>query len=108
MWVLISLSFFFFLFFVDPQIAHAQKIRQIVLSNFDLATMAMREEEKKRLLHFVIVGGGPTGVEFSAELSDFLTQDLSKKFPKLCKVYIYIIFNLKKKKIRNDIQGCQK
>ena len=29
------------------------------------------EEEIDRLLHIVIVGGGPTGVEFGAELYDF-------------------------------------
>lgn len=40
-------------------------------------------EEKKNLLHFVIVGGGPTGVEFAAELHDFLVQDLQKAYPKL-------------------------
>jgi len=31
-------------------------------------------DERKRLLHFVVVGGGPTGVEFSAEFYDFLKQ----------------------------------
>lgn len=32
------------------------------------------DEEVKRLLHTVIVGGGPTGVEFGAELYDFIRQ----------------------------------
>ncbi len=32
------------------------------------------ESEVDRLLHVVIVGGGPTGVEFGAELYDFLKQ----------------------------------
>lgn len=27
------------------------------------------EEERKKLLSFVVVGGGPTGVEFAAELN---------------------------------------
>jgi NADH:ubiquinone reductase (non-electrogenic) len=27
------------------------------------------------------VGGGPTGVEFAAELHDFVTEDLSKLYP---------------------------
>ena len=43
--------------------------------NFELATQHDAEpEERRRLLHFVVVGGGPTGVEFSAEFYDFLAQ----------------------------------
>lgn len=34
------------------------------------------DEEINRLLHMVVVGGGPTGVEYAAELYDFLHQDL--------------------------------
>ncbi|CAM6009332.1 unnamed protein product [Sphagnum balticum] len=37
-------------------------------------------EEKSRLLHCVVVGGGPTGVEFSGELSDFIRHDVHRKF----------------------------
>ncbi len=37
-------------------------------------------EEKLRLLHIVVVGGGPTGVEFSGELSDFIQGDVHRKF----------------------------
>lgn len=35
---------------------------------------SVSEEERRRLLHFVVVGGGPTGVEFAAELSDFIRE----------------------------------
>jgi hypothetical protein len=38
------------------------------------------EEEKKRLLHCVVVGGGPTGVEFSGELSDFIMKDVRQRY----------------------------
>jgi len=38
-------------------------------------------EEMKRLLHMVVVGGGPTGIEFAAELQDFFKEDLEKWFP---------------------------
>ncbi|CAN1165781.1 Internal alternative NAD(P)H-ubiquinone oxidoreductase A1, mitochondrial [Linum perenne] len=38
------------------------------------------EEEKKRLLHCVVIGGGPTGVEFSGELSDFIGKDVRERF----------------------------
>lgn len=38
------------------------------------------EEEKRRLLHCVVVGGGPTGVEFSGELSDFIRRDVHQRY----------------------------
>ena len=41
------------------------------------------EEERKKNLHFVVVGGGPTGVEFAASLRDFVTEDLSKLYPSI-------------------------
>lgn len=42
------------------------------------------EDERKKNLHFVVVGGGPTGVEFAAELHDFVSEDLSKLYPSVC------------------------
>lgn len=33
-------------------------------------------EERKRLLSFVVCGGGPTGVEFAAELADMMSEDV--------------------------------
>lgn len=35
------------------------------------------------MLSFVICGGGPTGVEFAAELYDLLNEDLRSNFPKI-------------------------
>ena len=53
----------------------ARMIRNRILTNFELSVQpGVTEEEKKRLLHTVIVGGGPTGVEFGAELYDFVEQ----------------------------------
>jgi NADH dehydrogenase FAD-containing subunit len=34
------------------------------------------EEERRRLLSFVICGGGPTGVEVAAEIHDMIFDDL--------------------------------
>ncbi|KAK9727123.1 hypothetical protein RND81_05G259600 [Saponaria officinalis] len=47
------------------------------------------EEEKKRLLHCVVVGGGPTGVEFSGELSDFILKDVHQRYAHV-KDYIHV------------------
>jgi NADH:ubiquinone reductase (non-electrogenic) len=47
------------------------------------------EEEKSRLLHCVVVGGGPTGVEFSGELSDFIKRDVYDRYAHV-KNYIHV------------------
>ncbi|KAK7689597.1 hypothetical protein QCA50_007389 [Cerrena zonata] len=41
------------------------------------------EEEKNRLLHMVVVGGGPTGIELSGEIHDYLEEDLRSWYPEL-------------------------
>lgn len=38
------------------------------------------EEEKEQMLHCVVIGGGPTGVEFSGELSDFIVRDVYQRY----------------------------
>lgn len=64
------------------ELADARAIRQRIIENFERAsTPGLPFEERKRLLHFVVVGGGPTGVEFAAELHDFLTEDLVESYP---------------------------
>ncbi|KAH9026835.1 FAD/NAD-P-binding domain-containing protein [Lactarius pseudohatsudake] len=42
-----------------------------------------KEEEIERLLHMAVVGGGPTGIEVSGELHDFLEDDLKAWYPEL-------------------------
>lgn len=62
----------------------AREIRQRVISCFERANLpGISVEERQRLVHFVICGGGPTGVEFAAELNDFLLEDLRKSYPHL-------------------------
>ena len=41
----------------------------------------LSDDERKGLLHFCIVGGGPTGVEFAAELHDLLHSDAKRHYP---------------------------
>ena len=66
------------------EVLDARRIRSAISDAFESAiTPTQSLEEKKRLLHFVVVGGGPTGVEFAAELSDLVREDLQRYFPKL-------------------------
>ena len=59
------------------ELGDVRRIRNIVLDNFETASLpSTSAEERARLLHFVVVGGGPTGVEFAAELEDYLHSQL--------------------------------
>jgi NADH:ubiquinone reductase (non-electrogenic) len=62
----------------------ARELRQRIIQCFEQANLpTVSVVERRRLLHFVICGGGPTGVEFAAELNDFLAEDLSKWYTEL-------------------------
>lgn len=64
------------------EVEDAQKIRRSVIDCFETAVLPdLSEEERSRNLHFVIVGGGPTGIEFAAELHDYFQEDLVKLYP---------------------------
>jgi NADH dehydrogenase FAD-containing subunit len=53
-------------------------------AGFEWAMQPGRSQEQiLDKLHFAVVGGGPTGIEFAAELHDFITQDLSRLYPSL-------------------------
>ncbi|KAG2172711.1 hypothetical protein INT43_000058 [Umbelopsis isabellina] len=62
----------------------AQKIRTRLMDCIETAGFPNQSpEEIDRLLHMVVVGGGPTGVEYAAELHDFLVEDLTTWYPEL-------------------------
>ncbi|KAK9677971.1 hypothetical protein RND81_11G179600 [Saponaria officinalis] len=66
------------------KVEDAQKIRRTVVDCFEQAVLPeLSEEEKRKNLHFVVVGGGPTGVEFAAELHDYIVDDLVKIYPEV-------------------------
>ncbi|KAF2148989.1 FAD/NAD(P)-binding domain-containing protein [Myriangium duriaei CBS 260.36] len=65
-------------------ITDARLIRNRINKNLEKACLPTTpDEERKRLLSFVISGGGPTGVEFAAELYDMLNEDLCRFYPRI-------------------------
>lgn len=63
---------------------HARNIRNNIIDSFEKAEIPdMSDAERKRLLSFVVVGGGPTSCEFVAELHDFLKHDVSRLYKEL-------------------------
>ncbi|KAL6933279.1 hypothetical protein ACO0R3_002382 [Hanseniaspora guilliermondii] len=68
-------------------------IRKKIKANFELASLpTTTEQERKRLLSFVIAGGGATGCEFAAEVSDMINEEVSQLYSKLvrrdCSIHI--------------------
>lgn len=66
------------------ELADARKIRIKVIDCFENASIpGLSEEEIRKYLRFVVCGGGPTGVEFAAELNDFIEEDVKKKYERI-------------------------
>jgi len=61
-------------------IEQATEIRRRVLSAFERAEASRDPEERRRLLTFVVVGGGPTGVELAGAIGEMTRFTLSRDF----------------------------
>jgi NADH dehydrogenase len=61
----------------------AETIRTKILSAYELAEMTDDEGERSRLMNFVLVGGGPTGVELAASLAQMATVTLRRNFRRI-------------------------
>ncbi|RNF05960.1 putative NADH dehydrogenase [Trypanosoma rangeli] len=74
------------------EVNEARAIRKRLVQNIMVADLPITDmEEVKRLLHVVVVGGGPTGVEFAASVAEFFRSDVRKinrTLVDLCKVTV--------------------
>ena len=61
----------------------ATHIRRRILTAFEQAEMTDNDEERKRLLRFVIVGGGPTGVELAGTIAELAHHTLAADFRRI-------------------------
>jgi len=64
-------------------IPDALKIRNHVLTCFEQAMLEPDAERRRALLTFIVVGGGPTGVEMAGALSELIRLVLVKDYPRL-------------------------
>jgi NADH dehydrogenase len=64
-------------------IPEAIRIRNHVLRRFERATLEPDPERRRAELTFVVVGGGPTGVEMAGALSELIRLVLVKDYPQL-------------------------
>lgn len=65
------------------QIPQALNLRSHLLQSFEKAVLSKDLNEQQSLMTFVIVGGGPTGVEVAGALGELRTHVLPKDYPEL-------------------------
>lgn len=73
-------------------LAQATEIRRRVMEAYEAAERTSDPVERKKMLTFVIVGGGPTGVELAGSIGEMSRYTLSKFYrhidPKLTRIFI--------------------
>ena len=65
------------------RIEDATRIRRSILLAFEQAELAHDDADRQRLLTFVIVGGGATGVEMAGAIAEIARQTLAKDFRRI-------------------------
>ena len=66
------------------ELQDARAIRKRLLTLLETCSNpAITNAERDKLLHIVIIGGGPTGIEVAAEIHDFISQDIKRLYPYL-------------------------
>ena len=65
------------------RIEDATRVRRSILIAFERAEVMQNQDEQRRLLTFVIVGGGATGVEMAGAIADVARQTLAADFRRI-------------------------
>lgn len=68
---------------VMKTIPQSLNLRSLILENFEDALLTSDLNERNALMNFVIVGGGPTGVELAGALAEIKKGILPKDYPDL-------------------------
>ncbi|KAI4094904.1 MAG: hypothetical protein LQ344_001949 [Seirophora lacunosa] len=76
-------------------VSDAMAVRKLLFDLLEKASLPnCPVERKKELLHVAIVGGGPTGVEITAELDDLAHKELSDLYPEVAKYLTISIYDV--------------
>jgi NADH dehydrogenase len=91
------------------RIEDATRIRRNILSAFEEAELARDDNERKRLLTFVIIGGGPTGVEMAGAIAEVARQTLARADRRRTASSAYVLgttLELRARHARSDGRRC--
>ena len=74
-------------------LSDALKIREKILMSFEIAERCDSISEAEKYLNFVIVGGGPTGVEMAGAIAEIAHETMLKNFRRIdpTKTKIYLV-----------------
>ncbi len=64
-------------------VTESLNLRSLILQNFEKALLTKDVHEQEALMTFVIVGGGPTGVELAGAISELKRHVLPNDYPEL-------------------------
>lgn len=64
-------------------VTEALNLRSLILQNFEQALLTKNISEQEALMTFVVVGGGPTGVELAGALCELKKHVLPNDYPEL-------------------------
>ncbi|GAB4303917.1 MAG: NAD(P)/FAD-dependent oxidoreductase [Desulfuromonadia bacterium] len=65
------------------RLSDAEAVRNRILSSFEEAVTESDPTRRRSLTTFVVVGGGPTGVEFAGALAELVRYVIAKDYPEL-------------------------
>jgi len=71
-------------------VVDAMTLRARVVELFEMAEQARSDAQRRRLLSFVLVGGGVTGVEVAAELIEMARETLLPRYPSLAPSHLSV------------------
>lgn len=71
--------------------AQAMRMRDEVLDRLERASIAPSSEERRRLLSFVVIGGGPAGVEIAGALGEMKRFIVPREYPSISQDEVSII-----------------
>jgi NADH:ubiquinone reductase (H+-translocating) len=64
-------------------VTHAHDLHRRIVRKFERASQLIDPEERRRLLTFIIVGGGATGIELTGSLHDLVQHNLIRYYPEI-------------------------
>ncbi|MDE7442803.1 MAG: FAD-dependent oxidoreductase, partial [Muribaculaceae bacterium] len=69
--------------FTIKSTSEALRCRNEILDRLERASMAHDDEKRRKLLSFVVIGGGPTGVEIAGAIGEMKRYILQREYPSI-------------------------